>query len=1120
MKFSVLPAVVSLLFALSASSQIWTPATRLNDSAVTNALGQKIVLGTAGSYNNDPLRTKEVVFDNNTATFFDPAAADATGAWAGFELHSTQLVTRIRYIGRAGFPVRMNGVLFQGANLSDFSDAVTLHTANPPAGWLGTTWVDVTLNNMAMLNPFKYVRYIATAPNSYGGNAAEVEFYGVNPLTTAPAPPTVTFADVINWRPNLRWTTGAGTMVAEVQRKLFHEDSYVTVYTVSLRESGNVVSWIDGYAPVNDAAYRIRARNNTGDTAWQDFALAAYPAAVGSWIGTAGSYNNGGATGDKAFDGDISTYFDGPNASNGNGCWTGLDLGTAKMITGIRYLPRITWGSRMNGGIFQGANSADFSDAVLLHTIIGNPPDNSVTAYVLPSAAGPFRFVRYISPNGGWGNVAEAEFDLAPAGPKAPVNLMITGSDLTNDYAVLSWGYDVRNLVTSGNVYRAIAPGGPYTSQTPAGVFAATWTDTNMVAGLLYYYKVALQYAESGGVYEGPMCDYAAFRRAERIDRSWSDLTQVKAGVSILGMGSPYGGNVNVDVDKLFDNSFATFYDSASKNPKPGLNFGSPHGVKRLRYSPRSGYPDRVNGSHLYSDHSVGLTAGVRQGTLNNASYGVLRDLTVTDGSAYQYWYVTRSDTADFYGNLSELEFYGWAASNLADVLIAPMNLVATMDAQQVQVILDWTPGANAVSYRVERAAHGDDNWTLLNTVSVTTFVDLTVTAGTPYDYRVASVRGTSPNEELAYSDTIYVVPYIVGTGTGLKGYYSVNYSRDYLNTESQALVQVDSVINFNWGLTGAVIPSEPASVNNVGITWYGKIVIPFDGDYTFYVTSDDGSALRIDGEFVINWWDGPATPPEYTGSVNLTAGEHTIQLDYYNQTGEKFIKLEWGGAVVREVVPASQLIPLDMPSADIGGWTGRTFGATRLGRHLFNAGDGSIDVYSYGKDLSGTTEGMHYLYQKISGSFILEADVDGELDPASTSAKSMIMVRSALPVGAALIAPAYMFNASIGCKARLTSGAAIFDAAIGGPWITGAAHPTRLRLKRLGSHFTAWYKSTGGEWIELYAVEDSAGSFGKEVYAGVAVCAPPTATAKPLQRGIFSNISLRPAGGLLILLK
>lgn len=66
----------------------------------------------------------------------------------------------------------------------------------------------------------------------------------------------------------------------------------------------------------------------------------------GRHIGHPGSYSNSGNTGDKAFDGDIATFYD---ASRANQTWTGLDFGEEKQIASIHYSPRI-----LGIGIYEG----------------------------------------------------------------------------------------------------------------------------------------------------------------------------------------------------------------------------------------------------------------------------------------------------------------------------------------------------------------------------------------------------------------------------------------------------------------------------------------------------------------------------------------------------------------------------------------------------------------------------------------------------------------------------------------------------------------------------------------------------------------------------------------------
>jgi hypothetical protein len=128
---------------------------------------------------------------------------------------------------------------------------------------------------------------------------------------------------------------------------------------------------------------------------------------TGTVIGTSGSYNNAGNTREKAFDGNIATFFDAPV---GNGAWTGLDLGTARQVSTVRYYPRSSWAGRMVGGKFQGSN--DQSAWTDLVTITSTPP-YAWTELAVSNSTG-FRYVRYLSPDNGWCNVAELEFYSNP----------------------------------------------------------------------------------------------------------------------------------------------------------------------------------------------------------------------------------------------------------------------------------------------------------------------------------------------------------------------------------------------------------------------------------------------------------------------------------------------------------------------------------------------------------------------------------------------------------------------------------------------------------------------------------------------------------------------------------
>lgn len=202
---------------------------------------------------------------------------------------------------------------------------------------------------------------------------------------------------------------------------------------------------------------------------------------TGTIIGTSGSWAGSGNTISNVFDGNLSTFFDGPDAS---GDWAGLDLGSGNqnIVSMIRYCPRATWATRMVTGVFQGANAADFSDAVTLYTVGYTPPDGIFTTVAITNNTA-YRYIRYFSAPNGWGNVAEVQF-YGGTNPPVPTGLNATSG---LNQVVLGWSAST-NMVYS--VLRSITSGGPYAIIT-TNLSTSGFTDTNLTSGQTYYYVVS-----------------------------------------------------------------------------------------------------------------------------------------------------------------------------------------------------------------------------------------------------------------------------------------------------------------------------------------------------------------------------------------------------------------------------------------------------------------------------------------------------------------------------------------------------------------------------------------------------------------------------------------------------
>ncbi|WP_456341881.1 PA14 domain-containing protein [Thermovibrio sp.] len=64
-------------------------------------------------------------------------------------------------------------------------------------------------------------------------------------------------------------------------------------------------------------------------------------------------------------------------------------------------------------------------------------------------------------------------------------------------------------------------------------------------------------------------------------------------------------------------------------------------------------------------------------------------------------------------------------------------------------------------------------------------------------------------------------------------------------------------------------------------IDYKGKIYVPQDREFTFYLLSDDGAKLIIDGKTVIDN-DGIHLPTEKSATVRPSKGIHTVEVRYF----------------------------------------------------------------------------------------------------------------------------------------------------------------------------------------------------------------------------------------------
>lgn len=114
-------------------------------------------------------------------------------------------------------------------------------------------------------------------------------------------------------------------------------------------------------------------------------------------------------------------------------------------------------------------------------------------------------------------------------------------------------------------------------------------------------------------------------------------------------------------------------------------------------------------------------------------------------------------------------------------------------------------------------------------------------------------------------------------------------------NFETYRGSRSDGAINFEW-FSGA--PGMPnVGADNFSVRWRGTIHVPTAGWYAFFATADDGIRVWVGGEqdahrIINRWADGPSYT--YQAIRYLTAGDHSVRVDYYERGGDATAMVAW----------------------------------------------------------------------------------------------------------------------------------------------------------------------------------------------------------------------------------
>lgn len=152
------------------------------------------------------------------------------------------------------------------------------------------------------------------------------------------------------------------------------------------------------------------------------------------------------------------------------------------------------------------------------------------------------------------------------------------------------------------------------------------------------------------------------------------------------------------------------------------------------------------------------------------------------------------------------------------------------------------------------------------------------------------------------------------GTPTKLEGLQYEYYEQDF-----PELPEFDRLKPTTTGNIETFTLKAAQRKGEFALRFRGTLTVPKEGEYKFWTRSDDGSRLFIDGKKVVE--NGGIHPAQdRDGKMKLAAGDHTIEVVYFDGGGQTEFKVSWqppGGK--REEIPASALSHDGQPMEPVG---------------------------------------------------------------------------------------------------------------------------------------------------------------------------------------------------------
>lgn len=140
-------------------------------------------------------------------------------------------------------------------------------------------------------------------------------------------------------------------------------------------------------------------------------------------------------------------------------------------------------------------------------------------------------------------------------------------------------------------------------------------------------------------------------------------------------------------------------------------------------------------------------------------------------------------------------------------------------------------------------------------------------------------------------------------------------FTGEYFNNPdlsgTPALVRTDAAVNFDWSYESA----DPSISKDLFSVRWTKNETFENGDYRFTLTTDDGARLYLDGNLILDkWFDQRVST--YTVDQQITAGTHTIKMEFYERYEAGIAKLSYQKSIPSTSTPSPSATPTPIPSS------------------------------------------------------------------------------------------------------------------------------------------------------------------------------------------------------------